>query len=421
MSEINLSASPVGRIEANGRHYALPTKPTVVICLDGFDPEYLERGIADGILPTMAAFRENGYMGLADAGLPTTTNTNNSSIITGVPPVVHGINGNYYLDADTGEEIMVTDAARLRCGTILSAMSKAGVTTAVVTAKDKLLKVLAHDMHGIGFSSEQADAADLSAIGIGTGEDLVGRARPSRYSADLSLFTLDAGIGLLTTLRPDLMYLSTSDYVQHKFAPGTPASDAFLIAVDQRIARMLELGTTVALTADHGMADKADAQGLPNVVYLEDALNNRFGAQATRVICPIADPFVKHHGALGSFVRVHLLAAGDVDAMMTFAQSLAGVELVLDRAAVCQRFDLPLDREGDFAVFGDRRTVIGARRQDHDLSQLGEHRLRSHGGLGERRVPFLLSRPLNPSYRSRAQQETWCNHDIFDAVLNGVD
>lgn len=408
-------------IEANGRSYTRPQRPVVVICLDGFDPEYLERGIADGVLPTIGALRATGYVGTALATVPTTTNTNNTSIVTGVPPAIHGINGNYYLDADTGEEIMVTDARRLRCGTILGAMSKAGVRTAVVTAKDKLLKVLAYEMDGIAFSSEHPNIADLTALGFKSGEELVGRGRPDQYSADLSLFALDAGVRLLETAKPELIYLSTSDYVQHKYQPGEAESNDFHAAVDRRIARLIELGATVALTADHGMADKSRADGRPNVVYLEDALNQTFGVGVARVICPIADPFVRHHGALGGFVRVHLLKPCDIAAMMSFARSLPGVELVLDRATVCERYQLPPDREGDFAVFTDRGTAVGARREDHDLSALGDHRLRSHGGLGEQRVPFVLSRPLKRDYRERAATGVLRNYDIFDFVLNGVD
>ena len=415
-----LRSQTATHVEANGRAYALPKRPVIVICLDGFDPEYMERGIADGILPTIGALRTKGYVGSALASIPTTTNTNNTSIVTGVPPAVHGINGNYYLDAETGEEIMVTDARRLRCGTILGAVSKAGVQTAVVTAKDKLLKVLAYEMEGIAFSSEQPNTADLSALGAAGGEELVGRSKPDQYSADLSLFALDAGLKLLASLKPGLMYLSTSDYVQHKYEPGNAESNVFHAEVDKRIARMIELGATVALTADHGMADKASLDGQPNVVYAEDALNEMFGAGSVRVICPIADPFVRHHGALGGFVRVHLLKQGDVRAMMTYARSLPGIELVLDKATVCERFQLPPDREGDFAIFSDRATVIGARREDHDLSALAGHRLRSHGGIGEQRVPFVVSRPLTPEYLERAETGVLRNLDIFDFALNGV-
>jgi phosphonoacetate hydrolase len=413
--------SPSTIVSVNGRTYVAPKRPTVVIVVDGFDPAYLEHGFANGTLPTMKSFRQRGFVGLADCSMPSTTNTNNTSIVTGAPPAVHGINGNYYLDHETGQEIMITDAARLRCGTILGALSRAGVQTAVVTAKDKLLKVLAHEMSGIGFSSEHAHTANLANNGIENVEELVGRPQPDQYSADLSLFVFDAGVKLLASVRPDLMYLSTSDYVQHKHAPGEPEADAYHHAVDASIAKLIALGATVAVTADHGMNDKSAANGTPNVVYLEDELNSRFGAGTVRVICPIADPFVRHHGALGSFVRVHLRKPGDVGAMMAFTRTLPGIELVLDKQQVCEQFDLPIDREGDFAAFSDRHTVVGARREDHDLSQLAGHRLRSHGGLGEQKVPFLLSRPLNAAYRRRAKDGALHNYDIFDFALNGVE
>jgi phosphonoacetate hydrolase len=416
-----MSTSSNTIVEVNGRAYAIPKRPTVVIVIDGFDPAYLEHGLTNGTLPTISTFEKHGFIGSADCSIPSTTNTNNTSIVTGVPPRLHGINGNYYLDPDTGEEIMITDASRLRCDIILGAMSQAGVQTAVVTAKDKLLKVLAQGLRGIAFSSEYARKTNLADNGIENVEGLVGRPQPDQYSADLSLFALDAGVKLMSMIRPALMYLSTSDYVQHKHAPGEPEADAYHHAVDANIARLIELGATVAVTADHGMNDKAAADGAPNVIYLEDELNSHFGAGTVRVICPIADPFVRHHGALGSFVRAHLRRPADILPMMAFARTLPGIELVLDKQQVCEQFDLPIDREGDFAVFSDRNTVVGARRQDHDLSQLAGHRLRSHGGLAEQKVPFLLSRPLNETYRKRAEREPLHNYDIFDFALNGVE
>jgi len=410
----------VTTVKVNGRSYKLPARPTVVIVVDGFDPAYLEHGLANGTLPRMKSFGTEGFVGIADCSMPSTTNTNNTSIVTGVPPAVHGINGNYYLDPETGKEIMITDASRLRCGTILGAMSDAGVRTAVVTAKDKLLKVLAHKMSGIQFSSEYAHKANLRDNNIDRVEELVGRPQPDQYSADLSLFALDAGVKILSSVRPDLMYLSTSDYVQHKHAPGEPEADAYLRAVDTIVGNLVDLGATVAITADHGMNDKSAADGTPKVVYLEDELNSRFGAGSVRVICPIADPFVRHHGALGSFVRVHLRKPADIPAMMAFTRTLPAIELVLDKEQVCKQFELPADREGDFAVFSARDTVVGARREDHNLNQLAGHRLRSHGGLGEQKVPFLLSRPLNAGYRERAKSSRIHNYDIFDFALNGV-
>ncbi|HEY1982322.1 MAG TPA: alkaline phosphatase family protein, partial [Xanthobacteraceae bacterium] len=254
-------------VEVNGRLYAAPKRPTVIILVDGFDPAYLERGLADGTLPTMKSFVTGGFVGIADCSMPSTTNTNNTSVVTGVPPAVHGINGNYYLDAETGEEVMITDASRLRCGTILGALSDVGVQTAVVTAKDKLLKVLAYKMRGIAFSSEYAQRTNLAENEIENVEKLVGRPQPDQYSADLSLFALDAGVKILSAFKPDLMYLSTSDYVQHKHAPGEPEADAYHHAVDAIIGQLIALGATVAITADHGMNDKSGPDGTPNVVY----------------------------------------------------------------------------------------------------------------------------------------------------------
>ena len=405
-------------VVVNGRSYRAPERPTAVICFDGCDPEYIRHGLADGILPVIAGLRNTGFVGEALAVVPTFTNPNNASIVTGVPPAVHGISGNYYLDRAAGEERMITDGAMLRCGTILAAMAQAGVRTAAVTAKDKLRLMLARGLDGINFSSEKADRATLADNGIADVEGMVGRSRPEQYSADLSLFVLDAGLKLLERSMARLLYLSLSDFVQHAHAPGSPEADAFNRAVDERIGRLIALGATVGVVADHGMNDKSRASGA-NVVFLEEELARRFGAGAVRVICPITDPFVRHHGALGSFVRVYMRKATDLDALMAATAELPGIEAVLDGPAAARRFELPPDLEGDFVVLGDANTVIGASPFEHDLSGLAGHRLRSHGGLGEQTVPFIVSRKLRPDYLA-GKAGALRNFDIFDAVLNGA-
>jgi phosphonoacetate hydrolase len=398
-------------IELNGRRYRKPQRPTVVICVDGCDPEYLERGIPDGVFPTIGSFSRTGYLGAADAVMPTFTNPNNVSIVTGAPPSIHGIAGNYYLDRETGREVMMTDERLMRCETILALMAGGGIRTAAITAKDKLRKLLGRNLVGICFSSECASPEV---------EAMVGRLKPNMYSADLSLFVLDAGIALLEREAAELLYLSLSDYVQHAHAPGDPAADTFHRAIDDRVGRLVELGAIVGLVADHGMNDKALPDGRPNVIFLEDALNERFGTGAVRVICPITDPFVRHHGALGSFVRVYARVAADLTSLMAASAALPGVALVLDGPEAARRFEMPVDREADFVVLGDANTAIGASRAEHDLSGVAGHRLRSHGGLGEQRVPFILSRPLTPDYRDLAETRRLRNFDIFDFAFNGV-
>src|SRR2546423_1185944 len=296
-------------IELNGRKYRLPSRPVVVICADGFDPAYLDAGLAAGVLPTMAAWRQHGFCTIADAAMPTFTNPNNMSIVTGAAPSVHGVSGNFALDRETGREVMMSDPAMLRSDTILARISQAGVPVAAITAKDKLRTMLGRGLRigegAICFSSEQAGCCAQEEQGIADVETMVWGGKPDMYSADLSLFVLDAGIRLVEEGRAQLLYLSLSDYVQHGHAPDEPESLAFHRALDERLARLAELGCVVAVTAHHGMNDTALDDGRPHVLYLEDILNAHFGPGAARVICPITDPFVRHHSALRSFVRVY--------------------------------------------------------------------------------------------------------------------
>jgi len=407
-------------ISLHGRQYALPVQPTVVICIDGCDPEYIRRGIADGVCPTIAAFHREGYGGTADCVMPSFTNPNNVSIVTGAPPAVHGIGGNYFLDRETGREIMMTDASLLRGETLLGLMSRAGVPTAAITAKDKLRKVLGHNMDGICFSSEKVAACTDAEHGISGVEAVVGRPAPDMYSGDLSLYVLDAGLALLRQGRARLLYLSLSDYVQHKHAPGTPESDAFLRAIDDRLRAFVDEGAVVGCVADHGMSGKSDADGRPNVLFLQDELERAFGEGSARVICPITDPFVRHHGALGSFVRVYARDAAHVEPMMQATRQLPGIEVVLAGAEAARLLGLPADREADFVVISQEAYVVGARADQHDLSTIGDHPLRSHGGFSEQPVPFLLSQPLTPEYAARAAAGGLRNFDIFEFALNGV-
>ena len=412
------------RVHLNGRSYTRPARPTVVICADGCDPAYLEAGLRAGALPTVARWREAGFYALCDAAMPTFTNPNNLSIVTGAPPAVHGISGNFALDRDSGAEIMMTDPDMVRSDTILALMSRAGVATAAITAKDKLRRMLGCGIEigprGVCFSSERADRCTFEEHGIEAVEELVGRPKPDMYSADLSLFVLDAGIRLVEQGRAELLYLSLSDYVQHGHAPEEPEALDFHAALDDRLARLEAIGCVVGVTADHGMNDKALPDGRPHVVFLEDLLNAQFGSGSVRVICPITDPFVRHHGALGSFVRVYRKKEVPISALAHAVRGLAGIDGVLPRDEAAAAFELPDDREADLVVTGDRNTVIGATAAEHDLSALAGHRLRSHGGSAEQSVPFLLSRPLLPAYSAMSRSRRLRNFDIFDFALNGV-
>ncbi len=412
-------------IELNGTTYRWPRRPVVVVCVDGGDPAYFDRGVEDGIIPNIEGFMKRGFSALAESVVPSFTNPNNMSIVTGSPPSVHGISGNFFLDPDTGAEVMMNDPKFLRSTSLLAEFSRRGGKVVAITAKDKLRRQLGKGLDiaagSMSFSSEKADTCTLAEHGVEDVLELVGWPLPDIYSAELSLFVIEAGIRLLERHRPDLMYLSLTDYVQHKHAPGSKESDDFHVKLDDGFGRLAALGAIVALTADHGMNDKSKPDGSPNVVFVQDELDKAFGAGATRVICPITDPYVVHHGALGGFVRVYCYEGAAREEVMRRVRELPGVEAVYDKAAACEAFDLPADREADVVVISDAGTVLGSSEAAHDLSGLEGHRLRSHGGVAERTVPFIVSAPLNETYASRAQSRRLRNFDIFDFAINGVE
>lgn len=399
-------------LQVNGRGYSPPTSPTVVICVDGCEPDYIAQAVAAGVMPTMKRWLRDGTALIADCVVPSFTNPNNLSIVTGSPPSVHGICGNYLFDVESGTEVMMNDPKWLRAPTILAALAEAGSRVAVVTAKDKLRRLLGHGLRGICFSSEHAGQANLAEHGIDGVPELVGMPVPDVYSAELSEFVFAAGVKLIETRRPDLLYLSTTDYVQHKHAPGDPDANRFYAMFDRYLGALDAAGAVVAVTADHGMNAKVKLDASPNVIFLQDLLDGWLGNRRSRVILPITDPYVVHHGALGSFATVYLPPEAAEYAGAKLA-AMPGIEVVLPREAAAARFELPADRIGDLVVVSERSVVLGTSRERHDLSQL-ELPLRSHGGISEQRVPLVLNRPLpglDPTHR-------WRNFDAFDLALN---
>jgi phosphonoacetate hydrolase len=395
---------PNGHVAVNSRVYRRPQRQAVVVCIDGCDPDYLEDAFARSLIPRIAELTQQGAVVDARSQMPSFTNPNNVSIVTGVAPAVHGISGNAYLGAD-GQEHQLTDPSFLRAETIPSAFHAAGVPSLVVTVKDKLRRLLAAP--GVPcVSVEKAELHDVPA-GIELRE-LIERPVPGVYDWDCSLYALELGLVLAQRLGSALTYVSLTDYVQHAHAPGTPVSDAYLAYVDQLVGAYLDAGFDIGLVADHGMNDKAAPDGTPNVRYLADELDGV--VRDAQIVLPITDPHVVHHAALGSCAWVYVPASEREQAADLLA-ALPGVDDVLERERAARLLALPPDRIGDLVVLADRSTVLGRRTGEHDLSAL-VGRLRSHGGRHEQAVPLLLSVPLGRSGRGRT------NADVHDLLLN---
>lgn len=407
-------------IELCGRRYPLPRRPTAVFCVDGCAPEYLDAALADGLMPRLSgALAAGGFLGRGLGQMPSFTNPNNVSIVTGQPPSVHGISGNYYFDRASGTEVPMNDPRFLRVPTLFERMEQAGVRTLCVTAKDKLRALLGAAREGgrapISLSAERAAEQALPDLGISSIPDLIGRPPPGIYDWDISHYAMEMGLALAPRAGAKLVYVSLTDYVQHKEPPRGPMSDRFYARFDALLGAYLDAGFLCGLTADHGMSDKTAPDGSPDVRYLDDLLRAA-GLDNFRVILPITDPYVVHHGALGSYATLYLSSPNDVAPAKAALDHVPGIELVLPREEAAARFSLPPDRIGDLVVLGDARTVLGKSRSFHDLSAVTKG-LRSHGGLHEQAVPIAVTSPVRQeAVRGRALT----NADIFELVLEAA-
>ncbi len=199
-------------VTVNGRDYAWPDRPVVVVCIDGSEPDYIERAVADGAMPFLGPVLKTGSDLRADCVIPSFTNPNNMSIVTGVPPVVHGIAANFFHDRDTGEDVMTNTPKFLWVDTIFKAFFDAGAKITIVTAKDKLTSMLGHGLdfssgRAVAFSSEKSDQTTLAQNGIERADQFVGLPVPEVYSADLSEFIFAAWVMLVEQGRADILYL----------------------------------------------------------------------------------------------------------------------------------------------------------------------------------------------------------------------
>jgi phosphonoacetate hydrolase len=402
---------------ANGVRFEPPACPVVVICMDGSADEYLDTTLLHDRMPNLKKMSLQGYRGMARGALPSFTNVNNSSIVTGVSPAIHGICGNFFFDTARNEEVMMNSSEYLRAETILAAAAKAGRKVAVVTAKEKLRDILSHQLKGIAFSAEKADQTTTATHGIEKANSVLGLPVPAIYSADASLFVLRAGVALIEKDMADFLYLSLTDYMQHTYAPDTEQSLAFYEAIDNELGKLIALGAVVGATADHGMNAKVKEDGTPNVLFIETMLTKEFGP-GFRVICPITDPYVKHHGALGSYVVVHLPDVSKAAEIQQWLLNQPGITEVYDRDTAVRLLEQPKDRIGDLIVLSARDVVVGRTPEHHDLKAL-DGTLRSHGGRYEEMVPFIISHPLDPVYKMRASGDPR-NFDVFDFTINGT-
>ena len=338
------------------------SRPTVVICIDGLDPEYLD----SGDMPVLREMGAGGFVKTGRSMMPSVTNVNNVSLVSGAYPETHGICSNYALVRETGEEVYMESGEFILAETMFQRADSQGKTAVLVTAKDKLRDLLAAGTV-MSVSSERPPSDLVQAIGP----------PPQVYSLEVNGWVIDAGTYLMGRHDADLLYLATTDYAMHTYAPGEPEAHRHLAILDEAIGKLIEAHpeVTVLLTADHGMSPKS------TMVDLKDTLA-RSGISANPVPI-IKDRYVVHHSNLGGCAFVHL-ADSDVGEAVKVLRETPGVEEAMTRDEAASTLRLHGGRIGDIVVTGAEDVVFG------DPSEVSmPPLLRTHGSQHERAIPLV--------------------------------
>ena len=339
-------------------------KTTVIVMIDGFGPGYLEQGP----IPNLRRLAQYGFMVEAAAMVPTVTNVNNASLVTASYPETHGITSNYWLDRDTGTETYMESSEYIQAETMFQRAETQGARSLLVTSKDKLRRLLGS---GTTLSLSSEEPLDWVARAVGP--------PPPIYSLEVNGWIVDAARHILSQEPYDLVYLATTDYAMHTYAPEQPESCTHLALLDEAIGKLTDTlqDVDILITADHGMSAKS------RMIHLPDELS-RHGITA-RAVPIIKDRYTVHHSNLGGCIYVYLEhPERDLQTALRALQDIEGVDAALPRKEAARRFRLMPQRIGDIMVLGGPDVVFG------DPSEVEvPPTLRSHGSLHEERVPII--------------------------------
>jgi len=366
---------------------------TVIICIDGFDPEYLEACE----IPNLKEIGKKGFLRIGKSMMPSVTNVNNVSIVTSCYPQIHGISSNYRLVRETGEEIYMESGDYILSETMFQRAETLGEKSIVVTSKDKLRTLLTKGAT-VTVSSEQAPKDLIKAVGE----------PPAIYSLEVNGWVIRAGTHLMGQMDSKIVYLTTTDFAMHTYAPDDPESQRHMKILDDSIGDLLSKYPDVNLfvSADHGMSSKS------KMVDLESELVN-YGIGCTAVPI-IKDRYIVHHANLGGCMFVYLENQSDTDEAVKVLSDTSGVERVYTRSEAVDELRLHYDRIGDLVVTGDSITVFGCP-EEVEMPPT----LRSHASAHEQDVPIFgyLSENI-PIDETDFNENRSIGKFVFDRILS---
>jgi phosphonoacetate hydrolase len=367
----------------------------IVAMIDGLDPAY----VTTATMPAVTQLAREGTSHTVNAVMPTVTNTNNAGISCAAWASEHGITGNYYYDPASGEQGYMEDSRFLLRPTLMARVTDAGGKSALLTAKKKTAGLLG-DRATLVVAAEQAGAEQVARYGQ----------PPGIYSAEINHWLWKVAVDLLETRQElDLLYVHTTDFPMHAWAPGDPRSTRHLQRLDELIGDAVAAAPDAALfaTADHGMNGKSLVYDLNRALARRDR-PVRLALSAEK------DRYVRHHRTFGGTAWVWLNRAGDEDAVAEVLRGLAGIEAVLPRREAARMFRLPADRIGDLVVLGDATTVFGDLAEGRE-SEILPPDYRSHGSLHETSVPLFAWNNGDHPYLTEPEH----NKDLLTPLLGG--
>lgn len=345
------------------------SQKVIVIMMDGFGDDYY----SNSDMPTLRSMAKKGIYKVVPSLMPSVTNVNNASIITGVPPDINGITGNAFLNPATGKEELTEDPDLVLTPTIFERAHKAGVLSMLFSCKTKTVRLLSRGADDT-LAWETASAEWLQRLG----------AKPDIYSREVNYWMMEAA---LYTLQHDLgvglLYIHTTDYPMHTWAPESAESREHLRKMDDYLARLIQAAPDAAIliTADHTVHHKSLCWDL------DKACANR-GVPVRAAINPEKDKYFKHHMGMGGSEYIYLKSDSDREKVRDTILRLKGVKEVITRKEAARRYHLMPARIGDLVVLADSNTVFG--QLESMESQALPDTYRTHGSLYEARVPVFI-------------------------------
>jgi len=345
-------------------------KRAILVCLDGCGPDYIEKSD----VPNIRKLCRNGYYVKGKSVIPTVTNVNNVSIITGVYPEKHGITSNFYYN-ELGQEVYIESPEFIMTKTIFQMAAQNNLTSALLTSKDKLCTLLRRGAH-IAFSAEAPPKWVVDSIGP----------PPNIYSIEVNSWLFKACRLVIEKYDPNFIYVATTDYAMHKYPPEAPESKWNMQIIDDAIGNLIELvdkkQTVLCITADHGMSDKRRAIDLK-------VLLDEYKIKA-KVASTIKDRYTVHHAGLSGSAYIYLENKGDLQKAFHLLANAEGVDRILTRDEAVKLYHLHPDRIGDLVVFGEKEYVFGEIGAPDERICCLDVQIRSHGSLYEQEIPIII-------------------------------